>query len=40
MSFFAELRRRNVVKVSMAYLALGWVVVEVTSTVTPLIKKG
>jgi TolB-like protein len=37
MSFFTELKRRNVVKVSMAYLALGWVVVEVTTTVTPLL---
>lgn len=37
MSLFAELKRRNVVRVSSAYLALGWVVVEVTSTVTPLL---
>ena len=37
MSLFAELKRRNVVKVSMAYLALGWVVIEVTATVTPLL---
>lgn len=37
MSFFAELKRRNVVKVSLAYLALGWVVIEVTTTVTPLL---
>jgi adenylate cyclase len=37
MSFFAELKRRNVFKVSMAYLALGWVVIEVTTTVTPLL---
>ena len=37
MSLFAELKRRNVVKVSAAYLALGWVVVEVTTTVTPLL---
>jgi TolB-like protein len=37
MSLFAELKRRNVVKVSSAYLALGWVVVEVTSTVSPLL---
>ena len=36
MSLFAELKRRNVVKVSMAYLALGWVVVEVATTVTPV----
>ena len=37
MSFFSELRRRNVVKVSLAYLALSWVVIEVTTTVTPLL---
>jgi adenylate cyclase len=37
MSLFAELKRRNVVKVSTAYLALGWVVTEVTSTITPLL---
>ena len=37
MSLFAELKRRNVVKVSAAYLALGWIVVEVTNTVTPLL---
>jgi TolB-like protein len=37
MALFAELKRRNVVKVSLAYLALGWVVVEVTTTLTPLL---
>jgi TolB-like protein/Tfp pilus assembly protein PilF len=37
LSFFAELKRRNVLKVGMAYLALGWLVVEVASTVTPLL---
>jgi adenylate cyclase len=37
MSLFAELKRRNVVKVCMAYLALGWVVIEVTTTVTPVL---
>lgn len=38
-SLFAEQKRRNVVKVSAADLALGWVVVEVTNTntVTPLL---
>ena len=38
MPLIAELKRRNVVKVSMAYLALGWVVVEVATTVTPLLQ--
>jgi len=37
MSLLAELKRRNVPKVSLAYLALGWLVVEVASTVTPLL---
>lgn len=37
MSFFEELKRRNVIKVGLAYLALGWLVIEVTTTVTPLL---
>lgn len=37
MSLFAELKRRNVVRVSAAYLALGWVVTEITSTIGPLL---
>jgi len=36
-SFFEQLKRRNVIKVSTAYLALGWVVLEVATTVTPLL---
>jgi TolB-like protein/Tfp pilus assembly protein PilF len=36
MSFFAELQRRNVYRVCIAYLALGWVVIEVTDTVVPV----
>lgn len=35
MSFLAELKRRNVFKVAAAYLALGWVVVQATSTLAP-----
>ncbi len=35
MSFITELKRRNVFKVAGAYLALGWVVVQVTETVAP-----
>ncbi len=34
-SLFAELRRRNVFKAAAAYLALGWVITQVTSTVAP-----
>ena len=36
-SLFAELRRRNVFKAAAAYLALGWVVTQVTSTVAPVL---
>ena len=35
MNLFAELKRRNVFRASAAYLALGWVVTQVTSTVAP-----
>ncbi len=36
-SLFAELRRRNVFKAGIAYLALGWVVTQVTATVAPVL---
>jgi TolB-like protein/cytochrome c-type biogenesis protein CcmH/NrfG len=36
-SLFAEMKRRNVFKAGAAYLALGWVVTQVTSTVAPLL---
>jgi TolB-like protein/Flp pilus assembly protein TadD len=32
---FAELKRRNVFKAAAAYLALGWVVVQITATLVP-----
>jgi TolB-like protein/lipoprotein NlpI len=35
MSFFTELKRRNVFKVAGAHLALGWVVVQATETLAP-----
>jgi TolB-like protein/tetratricopeptide (TPR) repeat protein len=35
MSFFQELRRRNVFRVGAAYLVLGWVVVQITDVVAP-----
>jgi len=35
MSFLTELNRRNVIRVAGAYLALGWVVVQVTETLAP-----
>jgi TolB-like protein len=37
LSLIAELKRRNVFRVSVAYLALGWIVTEVTSTVAPML---
>ncbi len=37
MSLIHELKRRNVFKAGAAYLALGWVVTQVTSTVAPLL---
>jgi TolB-like protein/Tfp pilus assembly protein PilF len=37
MSLLEELKRRNVFKAGVAYLALGWVVTQVTSTVAPLL---
>jgi len=35
-SFFGELRRRNVVKVAVAYAIVGWVLVEIAATVFPV----
>jgi TolB-like protein/rhodanese-related sulfurtransferase len=35
MSLFAELKRRNVFRMGGAYVALGWVVTQVTATVAP-----
>ncbi len=37
-TFFAELKRRNVVKVAIAYAAMGWVLIEVGSTLLPIFK--
>src|SRR6476660_797737 len=34
-SFFSELRRRNVYKVAVAYAVVGWLVIQVSSTVLP-----
>lgn len=38
LSLITELKRRNVFKVCVAYLALGWIVTEVTATVAPLLR--
>ncbi len=37
-SFFGELSRRNVVKVAVAYAIVGWLLVEVSSTVFPIVQ--
>jgi TolB-like protein/Flp pilus assembly protein TadD len=34
-NFFAELKRRNVYKVAVAYAVVGWLLMQVTSTVVP-----
>ena len=34
-SFFAELKRRNVYKVAVTYAVVGWLVIQVSSTVLP-----
>ena len=36
MSLFAELQRRNVFRVAAAYLVVGWLLVEVSTTLLPL----
>lgn len=35
MNYLAELKRRNIFKVAVAYLALGWVVVQITDVAVP-----
>src|SRR5437667_12750134 len=34
-NFLAELKRRNVYKVAVAYAVVGWLVIQVSSTVLP-----
>src|SRR3954469_552416 len=34
-SFFAELKRRNVYKVAVAYAVIGWLVMQVAATIVP-----
>jgi len=34
-TFFAELKRRNVYKVAVAYAVVGWLVIQISSTVLP-----
>ena len=35
-SVWGELKRRNVVKVAVAYAIVGWLLVEVAATVLPI----
>src|SRR3989442_14539833 len=35
-TFFAELKRRNVYKVAVAYAVVGWLLVQVTTQVFPI----
>jgi adenylate cyclase len=35
-NFFAELKRRNVYKVALAYVVSGWLLIEIASLVFPL----
>ena len=38
MSFFGELKRRNVVKVAVAYAIVGWLLIEVASVLGPALR--
>ena len=38
MSFFAELKRRNVFRVAAAYLVVAWLVLQVTATLVPALR--
>ena len=35
MNYFSELKRRNIFRVATAYLALGWIVIQITDVVVP-----
>ena len=37
MSFIAELKRRHVIRVALAYAALAWILVEVSATTFPML---
>ena len=36
MTFFAELKRRNVFRVAVAYAAVSWLIIQVVETLFPL----
>ena len=40
MNFFAELRRRNVFKVGIAYLVASWLLLQLTEVLTELLEIG
>ena len=40
MSFYNELKRRNVFKVAIAYIVMAWLVIQVTETIFPLFGYG
>src|SRR5438034_3423435 len=37
-NFFAELKRRNVYEVAIAYAVVGWLVIQVTATIVPALR--
>jgi TolB-like protein/tetratricopeptide (TPR) repeat protein len=37
MSFFKELKRRNVIRAAIAYAIVAWILIEITSTVFPIL---
>ncbi|HLF32284.1 MAG TPA: hypothetical protein VI566_14815, partial [Xanthomonadales bacterium] len=40
MSFITELKRRNVIRTGIAYLALAWLSIEVSNTILPMFDFG
>lgn len=36
-AFFRELKRRNVIRVAAAYTVVAWIVVQVASTIIPML---
>ena len=38
MSLIAELKRRNVFRVGVAYAIVGWLLIEITATTFPILK--
>ena len=40
MNFFAELKRRNVIRVALAYLLIAWLILQVGDTLAPALRLG